>query len=97
MMVRRFQRSTSAPAKGPITICGNMPTSVATASTVAEPLFWVRYQISANCTSAEPNNDRACPDQIVKKRPAQVLVAGGCELSMMQLSLHYDFVYNRRY
>lgn len=70
MMIRRFQRSTSAPAKGPRTICGSSATKVAVANTVAEPVSLVSHQTRANCASCEPNSEKACPPQMVKKRGA---------------------------
>ncbi len=70
--MRRFQRSTKAPAKGPAMICGNIPTRVAIARMVAEPDFWASHQTSANCTSWLPNNEKASPVQMVKKRPAHL-------------------------
>jgi hypothetical protein len=49
-----------------------MPTRVAVARTLAEPVFCVNHQISANWTRALPNREKACPVQIVKKRAAQL-------------------------
>ena len=71
MIRRRFQRSTSAPTKGPSTICGSSATSVAVASTVAEPVLLVSHQTRANCTSDEPTSEKACPVQMVKNLAAQ--------------------------
>jgi hypothetical protein len=64
---RRFQRSTSAPAKGPRNTWGSMPTIEAAAKTVADPVAAVMCQINANCTRLLPNNEKACPVQTVKK------------------------------
>ena len=62
------QRSTNAPAKGPMITWGSIATSVAVASTVAEPVDWVSHHTRANCTRPLPSNENACPPQIVKKR-----------------------------
>ena len=59
------------PVPRPSTICGNSPAIVAIARMVAEPVCRARYQTSANCTNELPNNENACPLQIVKKRAAQ--------------------------
>src|SRR5262245_60308477 len=66
MIRRRFERSTSTPATGARNTLGNTATIVAVASTVAEPVFSVSHQTSANCTSWDPNSDRAWPPQNVK-------------------------------
>ena len=71
MIVRRLQRSTRTPATGARKTFGRTPTSVAVASTVAEPVVSVSHQTSANCTSWVPNSDSAWPVQNVKKVRAQ--------------------------
>ncbi len=68
---RRFQRSTSAPTKGPRKTWGSKATIVASASTVAEPVVFVNHQTRANCTSMLPNREKAWPVQMVKNRAAQ--------------------------
>jgi hypothetical protein len=44
---------------GPSTICGRKATSIAVASTVAEPVSIVRYQARANSTTALPKSEKA--------------------------------------
>ncbi len=67
----RFQRSTNVPMKGPNTTWGSNPTREAVASTVADPVCLVRYQIRANWTSWLPRSEIACPVQMVKNGRAQ--------------------------
>jgi hypothetical protein len=38
------------------------------ANTAAEPVLSVSHQMSANCTSALPTSEKACPVQMAKKR-----------------------------
>lgn len=71
MIRRRLPRSTNVPAIGPSRICGSIANREAVASTVAEPVFCVKYQISANCTSEEPKREMVWPVKMVKKRTAQ--------------------------
>src|SRR5262245_46192889 len=71
MTTRRSQRSTSAPANGPITMPGIMVIIVASASTVAEPVDCVSHQIMPRPARLVPNSENACPIQIVKKRNFQ--------------------------
>jgi hypothetical protein len=71
MIRRRFHRSTSAPTNGPSTICGRSATSETVARMVAEPVFCVSHHTRANCTSAEPTSEKACPVQMVKNFAAQ--------------------------
>ncbi|MNZ93493.1 hypothetical protein D3C78_1125620 [compost metagenome] len=47
MTFLRLQRSTSTPITGPPNACGRKPTSVAMDSTIAEPVFAVKYQMIA--------------------------------------------------
>ena len=56
---RRLQRSTSVPAKGPITMPGKIATIVAVAKTVAEPVDAVSHQTKANCTRLLPSSENA--------------------------------------
>jgi hypothetical protein len=72
MVKRRFQRSTKVPITGPKITWGNSPTREAVARTVAEPVVLVSHQINANWTSWLPNNENACPVQMVKKGGAQL-------------------------
>jgi hypothetical protein len=44
---------------------------MAVANTVAEPVVLVIHQTSANWTSAEPINEKACPVHMVKNLAAQ--------------------------
>ena len=67
IMRRLFERSTTEPAIGPRNMKGSIPTKVAVANTVAEPVCFVRYQIKANCTSWLPNKENAWPLQTRKK------------------------------
>ena len=62
--VLRFSRSTTAPENGPRKTCGSKATRVAIASTFAEPVWSVRYQTKANCTSPLPRSETACPIHI---------------------------------
>lgn len=66
MIARRFQRSTSAPAKGERTISGISATSDAVANTVAEPVNWVSHQTRANWTTLLPVSEKIWPTQMVK-------------------------------
>jgi hypothetical protein len=68
----RFQRSTSVPAIGPNTMVGNRLAVVARASVCAEPVVSVNHQIRANCTSALPTREKACPVQIAKNRASHL-------------------------
>jgi hypothetical protein len=69
--MRRFQRSTYAPARGERRISGIRATIVAVASTVAEPVNWVSHHTSANWTTLLPINEKACPVQMVKNESFQ--------------------------
>ena len=60
------QGATKAPATGPSTITGSIPTSVAIANAIADSVCSVSHQINANCTNMLPSSETACPLQIVK-------------------------------
>jgi hypothetical protein len=64
--IRRFHRSTRAPAIGPMTIPGSREIKVAVAKIVAEPVVSVSHHTSANWTTPLPNREKACPVQMVK-------------------------------
>ena len=66
MIVLRLHRSTSAPAKGPMRICGSKAARLVNASMVAEPVVFVSHQTIANWTSWLPSRDTAWPVHMVK-------------------------------
>src|SRR5919202_759917 len=69
----RFQRSARTPAMGPRITVGSTATRSAVARTVAEPVVWVRYQMSANWTTWLPSSEKACPTHTGKKTFFQAL------------------------
>ncbi len=81
---RRFQRSTSAPAKGVRNTWGSMPITDAKVNIVAEPVSTVSHQIRANCTSWLPNSEKAWPVQTVKNRLAHMSFS-----TILPLCSHY--------
>ena len=59
-MIRfRFQRSTSAPKKGPSRTCGSNPIIAAVARMVADPVVLVSHQMIANWTAKLPARETA--------------------------------------
>jgi hypothetical protein len=58
-----------------------MPTRVAVARMVAEPVWRVRYQTRANCTRADPKSESDCPAKMVKNFGFQLALNSSEEIS----------------
>ena len=82
--LRRSQRSTNAPAKGPMKTVGSSETSIPDASTVADPVVSVSHQTSANWARLLPMSDSCCPVQIEKNEVCHLDWGGSIRLPVIQ-------------
>src|SRR5574344_532614 len=83
--VRRLYRSIHTPAKGPINILGRKATKDAIVKVIADSVWMVSHQITANCTAAEPKIEKACPVYITTNCFFQFFILFIIEISLYKL------------
>src|SRR5574344_1295726 len=83
--VRRLYRSIHTPAKGPINILGRKATKDAIVKVIADSVWMVSHQITANCTAAEPKIEKACPVYITTNCFFQFFILFIIEISLYKI------------